>query len=105
LFREEIFGPVLVVTPFDDEAEALQLVNASELGLTASIWTQDLSRAHRMAREIDAGYVWVNTASRHFVGLPFGGVKDSGLGREESVEELHSFTQSKAITVRLAPPR
>jgi 2-formylbenzoate dehydrogenase len=105
LFREEIFGPVLVVTPFDDEAEALRLVNQSELGLTASIWTRDLSRAHRMAREIDAGYVWVNTASRHFVGLPFGGVKDSGLGREESVEELHSFTQSKAITVRLAPPR
>jgi 2-formylbenzoate dehydrogenase len=104
LFREEIFGPVLVVTAFDDEAEALRLVNQSELGLTASIWTRDLSRAHRMAREIDAGYVWVNTASRHFVGLPFGGVKDSGLGREESVEELHSFTQSKAITVRLAPP-
>ncbi len=103
LSREEVFGPVLVVTPFDDEAEALRSVNQSELGLTASIWTQDLSRAHRLAREIDAGYVWVNTASRHFVGLPFGGVKDSGLGREESVEELHSFTQSKAITVRLAP--
>jgi 2-formylbenzoate dehydrogenase len=101
LSRNEIFGPVLVVTPFDDDQEALSLVNDSDLGLTASIWTRDLSRAHRFASAIDAGYVWVNTASRHFAGLPFGGVKDSGLGREESVEELHSFTQSKAISVRL----
>jgi acyl-CoA reductase-like NAD-dependent aldehyde dehydrogenase len=101
LSRNEIFGPVLVVTPFDDDQEALSLVNDSDLGLTASIWTRDLSRAHRFAGAIDTGYVWINTASRHFAGLPFGGVKDSGLGREESVEELHSFTQSKAISVRL----
>jgi acyl-CoA reductase-like NAD-dependent aldehyde dehydrogenase len=102
LAREEIFGPVLVVTPFRDEAEAIDLVNASPFGLTASLWTRDVARAHRLARAVDAGYVWVNTASRHFVGLPFGGVKDSGLGVEESVEELHSFTQSKAVTVHLA---
>jgi 2-formylbenzoate dehydrogenase len=101
LSREEIFGPVLVITPFDDEREAVEMVNRSELGLTASIWTQNVGKAHRLARSVEAGYVWVNTASRHFVGLPFGGVKDSGLGREESVEELHSFTQTKAVTVRL----
>ncbi|MDT4892345.1 MAG: 2-formylbenzoate dehydrogenase [Pseudonocardiales bacterium] len=101
LAREEIFGPVLAVTPFDDVAEAVAMVNSSVYGLTASIWTRDLSLAHRTVRQLQAGYVWVNTASRHFVGMPFGGVKDSGLGREESVEELHSFTQSKAVTVRL----
>jgi acyl-CoA reductase-like NAD-dependent aldehyde dehydrogenase len=101
LSREEIFGPVLVVTPFDREEEAVALVNDSPYGLTASLWSRDVARAHRLAREVQAGYVWVNTSSRHFVGLPFGGVKDSGLGREESVEELHSYTQSKAITVHL----
>jgi 2-formylbenzoate dehydrogenase len=104
LAREEIFGPVLSVTPFRRVADALELVNSGPYGLTASIWTRDLARAHRIARDVDAGYVWVNTASRHFAGLPFGGVKDSGLGREESVEELRSFTQDKAVTVHLGPP-
>jgi acyl-CoA reductase-like NAD-dependent aldehyde dehydrogenase len=104
LAREEIFGPVLVVTPFDDDDEAIRLANDSPLGLTASVWTTDLAAAHRCARSIDAGYVWVNTASRHFPGLPFGGMKDSGIGREESVEELHSVTQSKAVTINVAQP-
>jgi 2-formylbenzoate dehydrogenase len=101
LSRDEIFGPVLVVTPFDDEQEALRLVNDTEFGLTASFWTQDVGRAHRLAASANAGYVWINTASKHFLGMPFGGVKDSGVGREESVEELHSFTQTKAVSVRL----
>jgi 2-formylbenzoate dehydrogenase len=99
----EIFGPVLVVTAFDTTEQAIELANGTSYGLTASVWTRDLSAAHRTARALDAGYVWVNTASRHFVGMPFGGVKDSGLGREESVEELHSFTQTKAVTIRLDP--
>jgi 2-formylbenzoate dehydrogenase len=99
LAQEEVFGPVLVVVPFDDDDEALAIANGSTLGLTASIWTEDIGRAHRLVRDVEAGYVWVNTVSRHFAGLPFGGVKDSGVGREEAVEELHSFTQVKAVTL------
>ncbi len=101
LFQEEIFGPVLSVTPFDTEEEAIALANNSDFGLTASIWTQDVARAHLLARQVEAGYVWINTSSRHFAGMPFGGVKDSGLGSEESVDELHSFTVNKAVTVKL----
>jgi 2-formylbenzoate dehydrogenase len=103
LAMNEIFGPVLVVTAFDTADEAIEIANRTNLGLTASVWTRDLATAHHTVRRLDAGYVWVNTASRHFVGLPFGGVKDSGLGREESVEELHSFTQTKSVSIRLDP--
>jgi acyl-CoA reductase-like NAD-dependent aldehyde dehydrogenase len=103
LARDEIFGPVLVVIPFDTEVEAVKMANASNLGLTASIWTKDLGRAHRLARAVEAGYVWINTASRHFAGLPFGGMKDSGLGREEADEEVRSFTQTKAVSAYLGP--
>jgi 2-formylbenzoate dehydrogenase len=101
LAREEIFGPVLAVTRFSDEADALRIANGTEYGLTASIWTKDLGRAHRLARSVEAGYVWVNTASQHFAGLPFGGVKNSGLGREESADELHSYTETKSVTIRV----
>ncbi|MEU7881427.1 aldehyde dehydrogenase family protein [Microbispora bryophytorum] len=103
IFNEEIFGPVLSVTAFDTEDEAIGLVNDSPLGLTASLWTQDVAKAHILARKVEAGYVWLNTSSRHFVGLPFGGVKNSGLGREEHVEELLSFTQVKAVSLDLRP--
>jgi len=98
---EEVFGPVLSVITFDDEEEAVQIANRSEYGLTAGVFTSDVTRAHRLARRLEAGYVWVNGASRHYWGLPFGGVKASGVGREESVDELVSYTETKAVTVVL----
>ncbi len=101
LFREEVFGPVLAVTPWDDEDAMLEQVNGLEYGLTASIWTRDLARAHRLAARIESGYVWVNHGSAHFPGADFGGYKKSGLGREEGLSELLAFTQNKNINVKL----
>lgn len=98
--REEIFGPVLAVLKWVDESDMLRNVNALEVGLTCSIWTNDLNAALRTATKVEAGFVWVNEVSRHFLGAPFGGVKQSGLGREECLEELLSFTQEKNIHVR-----
>jgi betaine-aldehyde dehydrogenase len=101
IFREEIFGPVLAVIPWDDEAAMLRDVNSLDYGLTASIWTRDLTRAHRTASRIEAGYVWVNHTSAHFLGADFGGYKRSGLGREEGLEELLAYTQIKNVHVKL----
>ncbi|HET7096701.1 MAG TPA: aldehyde dehydrogenase family protein, partial [Casimicrobiaceae bacterium] len=99
--REEIFGPVVSILRWSEEADVLARVNALDYGLTASIWTHDLDRAHRLASRVEAGYIWVNGASTHHVGIPFGGVKQSGLGREESIEELYACTQIKNINVTL----
>lgn len=99
--RDEIFGPVLSVLTVRDEAEAVQVANSVEFGLTAAVWTNDLSQGHRMAAGLDAGYVWINGSARHYWGLPFGGWKSSGVGSEESTEELLSYTQVKAVTVTM----
>src|SRR6202040_2828280 len=99
--REEIFGPVLSVFKWSDEAKMLEEVNAVEYGLTASIWTNNLSTAHRTAGAVQAGFVWINEVSKHFLGAPFGGYKQSGVGREEGIEELLSFTREKNIHVNL----
>jgi betaine-aldehyde dehydrogenase len=100
LAREEIFGPVLVATPFDDEQSVVRRANALPLGLTASVWTTNLGRAMRTVRDLETGYVWVNWSSSHIPGTSFGGVKDSGVGREESLEELQSYTQVKNVYIR-----
>ncbi len=101
--REEIFGPVLAILRWSDEGRMLDDVNSVPYGLTCSIWTDDLSTAYRTAAEVAAGYVWINEVGRHFLGAPFGGVRQSGFGREECLEEMLRFTQEKNIHVRLRP--
>lgn len=95
--REEIFGPILSILKWRTEEEAIAMANATEYGLASGVWTHDLPRALRFARALQSGFVWVNTTARHFVGTPFGGWKNSGLGREECLEELLSYTHNKAI--------
>ena len=102
LAQEEIFGPVQSVITWKNEEELTRMANSVLYGLTASIWTRDFPTAYRLAQEIEAGYVWINDSSRHFTGVPFGGYKQSGLGREESLAELLGFTQIKSVNVNLA---
>jgi betaine-aldehyde dehydrogenase len=103
--REEIFGPVVGVFKWTDEATMFEEVNAVEYGLTASIWTNDISAGHRAAAAVEAGFVWINDISKHFLGAPFGGYKQSGIGREECLDELLAFTQEKNININLAPAK
>lgn len=100
--REEIFGPVLAVRRWSDESEMLTEVNGLDVGLTCAIWSKDLAIAHRAANRVEAGFVWINEVGRHFLGAPFGGVKQSGIGREEGIGELLSFTHEKNIHINLA---
>lgn len=98
--QEEVFGPVLSVIPFGTEDEAITIANGVRYGLTASVWTNDLNRAHRVARDFEAGHVWVNGSSMHFPNVPYGGVKASGVGgKEECLAELLSYTDEKVINV------
>ncbi|HET9670499.1 MAG TPA: aldehyde dehydrogenase family protein [Casimicrobiaceae bacterium] len=99
--REEIFGPVVSILRWSDENDVIARVNALDVGLTASIFTHDLDRAHRLAARVEAGYVWINNASTHHVGVPFGGYKQSGMGREESIDELLACTQIKNVSITL----
>lgn len=97
--REEIFGPVLSVLGFDDEDDAVRIANDSPYGLTAAVWTRDIGRALRMTHELEAGFTWINDSAKHFPNVPYGGVKASGVGREESLEELLSYTELKTINI------
>jgi len=99
--REEIFGPVCAIFRWEVEADMLAAVNSVDYGLTCSIWTNDVSTAYRTASEVEAGFVWINEVSKHFLGTPFGGYKQSGSGREECLGELLAFTQEKNIHLRL----
>ena len=98
--REEIFGPVLAVLPFDDEPEAIALANDSRYGLAASVWTGSLSRAHRVAERLQAGTVSVNTVDALGPTTPFGGFKQSGFGRDLSLHALDKFTGLKTTWIR-----
>lgn len=101
IFREEIFGPVLSVIRWSDADEVIEMANGVEYGLTAAIWTESLKTALTTARRVRSGYVWINGVSAHYPGCSFGGMKNSGIGREEGLEELMSYTESKAIHVHL----
>ncbi|MEX0923664.1 MAG: aldehyde dehydrogenase family protein [Rhodovibrionaceae bacterium] len=100
--REEIFGPILSVIRWSQLEEAVAIANATEYGLTAAIWTQDIQAALELTRKLECGYVWINGASSHHRGTPFGGKKNSGVGREECLEELLSYTQTKAVHLTMS---
>ncbi|MBL8299117.1 MAG: aldehyde dehydrogenase [Rhodanobacteraceae bacterium] len=101
--QEEIFGPVVTLQPFDDDAQALALANCTNYGLAASVWTRDLTRAHRVAAGLHSGIVWINCWMLRDLRTPFGGVKQSGLGREGGVEALRFFTETKNVCIALDP--
>lgn len=101
LWQKEVFGPVLAVGRWRDFEQAVEMANSTEYGLTAAIWTNDLKGGLRMARRIRSGHIWLNGSSAHFLGVPFGGMKTSGVGREEGRDELLSYTESKSINVIL----
>ena len=99
--QEEVFGPVVVVHTFGDEEQALRIANGTDYGLGAGLWTRDLSRAHRFARDVRAGMVWVNSYKRVNPGSPFGGVGLSGYGREMGFEAMHEYTEAKAVWINV----
>ncbi len=101
IFQEEIFGPVVAITPFDDDAEALELANDTKYGLAAYIWTNDLKRAHNFAQNVEAGMVWLNSNNVRDLRTPFGGVKASGLGHEGGYRSIDFYTDQQSVHINL----
>lgn len=101
IFQEEIFGPVVAITPFDSEQEALELANNTKYGLAAYIWTNDLKRAHNFAQNVEAGMVWLNSNNVRDLRTPFGGVKASGLGHEGGYRSIDFYTDQQAVHINL----
>jgi gamma-glutamyl-gamma-aminobutyraldehyde dehydrogenase len=99
--QEEIFGPVAAVLPFETAEEALEIANGTVFGLAASIWTRDVTTAHRMARAVEAGIVWINCFDHGDMTQPWGGYKQSGFGRDKCFESLLAHTQSKSVWLNL----
>ena len=98
--QEEIFGPVVTIMPFDSEEEVLMMANSTQYGLSSTVWTSNLKRAHRIADQVHAGIVWVNSWLVRDLRTPFGGVKASGVGREGGWEALKFFTEPKNIFIK-----
>jgi acyl-CoA reductase-like NAD-dependent aldehyde dehydrogenase len=101
--REEIFGPVAVVVPFDHEADAIAMANDNPYGLGAGVWTTDLARGHRVADAIRSGMVWINDHHRLEPSLPWGGIKESGIGKDAGIESFEDFSWLKTVVTRIAP--
>jgi len=104
VLREEIFGPVVTISRWSSPADVMMRANSVEYGLTASVWTQDMGLAAHFVRGLDAGYMWVNEHGPHYVGVPFGGWKNSGIGKEECADEVASYLQTKSVNVQLENP-
>ena len=102
LAQEEIFGPVLAVIPFEDDADAVRIANETSYGLGSAVWTQNVRRAHRVAHRLEAGTVWINSYRVLSYNVPFGGFGQSGMGRENGIEGLMEYTRTKAIWVELS---
>jgi len=99
--REEIFGPVLSILRWSDVEEVIAMANSVDYGLTAAVWTSDITQALRTAKRVQSGFVWVNGVNSHVRAVPFGGYKNSGIGRERGIEELYSFTEEKSVQIFL----
>jgi aldehyde dehydrogenase (NAD+) len=100
--REEVFGPILSIIEFDNELDAVQLANDTSYGLVAGVWTKNVSRAMRMSKALKAGTIWINTSRTYSYMVPFGGIKRSGLGRENGIEAMNDYLETKSTFISTA---